>query len=56
MTLELSRAAPCHLSFYHICQGIKKGDKQLCAWSQICSGGKGWCHGIEESIRTSICR
>ena len=25
-------------------------------WSQICSGGKGWCHGMEESSRTSICR
>ena len=35
--------------FQHICQGIRKGDKQLCTWSQICSGGKGWCHGMEES-------
>ena len=36
----------CPLStspFQHICQGIRKGDKQLCTWSQICSGGKGWC-------------
>ena len=29
---------------------------QFCTWSQICSGGKGWCHGMEESSRTSICR
>ena len=42
--------------FQHICQGIRKGDNRLCTWSQICSGGKGWCHGMEESSRTSICR
>ena len=35
---------------------IRKCDKQLCTWSQICSGGKGWCHGMEDSSRTSICR
>ena len=42
--------------FEHICQGIRKSDEKLCTWSQICSGGKGWCHGMEESNRSSICR
>ena len=30
----------------HICQGIRKCDKQLCAW-------KGLCHGMEEPSRAS---
>ena len=48
----------CLLSppFYHICQEIRKGDKQLYAWCQICNGGNGLCHGMEESSRPSICR
>ena len=32
----------CPLSPLFFSQGIRKGDKQLCKWSQIWSGGKGW--------------
>ena len=35
---------------------IREFGKQLCTWSQICSGGQGWCHahGMEVSSRTYI--
>ena len=38
MTLQLGKAVTS--SFQHICQGIRKGDKQLCTWSKYAVMGK----------------